>query len=250
MRIGLVGAGNMARAMAHGWGEPVLATDSGSGRAAELVAELGGEALESNAELARRAELVLLAHKPHQLEAVAAEVAPERPRAVASVLGGVTNADLAAAYPGSAVFRLMPNTPVAVRRGIIGYAPVPDTDPEIQAAVVAQMEILGEVVTLDEKQLDVLTSVAGVGPAYVALVAEAWADAAIRQGLPARRATELVTKTLTGAAALIEARGHDTLGVRREVSSPGGTTARGLAALEKAGLRTAFQAALEATTHR
>src|SRR4051794_41935984 len=73
MQIGLIGAGNMGSALARGWGRPVLATDSGSGRAAALVAELGGEAVESNAALAERADVVILAHKPAQLAAVANE---------------------------------------------------------------------------------------------------------------------------------------------------------------------------------
>lgn len=78
MQVGLIGAGNMARAMARGWGEPLLCSDSGSGRAQALVDELGGEAL-SNLEVARRAELVILCHKPYQLNAVAKEIA-EPPR--------------------------------------------------------------------------------------------------------------------------------------------------------------------------
>src|SRR3954470_23844363 len=76
VQIGLVGAGNMGSALARGWGQPILATDSGSGRAKALAAELGGEALANNAELAQRADVVILAHKPAQLSQVAAEVAP------------------------------------------------------------------------------------------------------------------------------------------------------------------------------
>src|ERR1700730_8412129 len=118
MRVGLIGAGNMARAMARGWGDPVLCSDSGSGRAAQLVAELGGEAFDSNVAVAERADLVVLCHKPGQLAAVAAEIRGHA-RAVASVLGATTIAALQDAYPGTPVFRLMPNTPVQVRRGIV-----------------------------------------------------------------------------------------------------------------------------------
>ena len=80
----------------------------------------------------------------------------------------------------------------------------------------------------------------GVAPAYVALIAEAWVDAAVAQGIPAAQAAELVGASLAGAAALLQAREMDTLAVRREVTSPGGMTARGLRALEQAGLRSAF----------
>src|SRR5215213_2441632 len=99
MQIGLVGAGNMASAMARGWGGPVLCTDSGSGRAKALTDELGGEALTSNAELAQRADVVVLAHKPAQLEALAGEMR-EHAKRVVSVLGGTSLDDLRAAYPG------------------------------------------------------------------------------------------------------------------------------------------------------
>src|SRR3954454_8175225 len=113
--LGLVGSGNMARALARGWGEPVLATDSGSGRARRLVDEVGGEALASNAELAERAGAVVLAHKPYQLDEVAADVAPHT-QYVISVLGGVTLDQLRAAYPGATVVRAIPNTPVEIRQ--------------------------------------------------------------------------------------------------------------------------------------
>jgi pyrroline-5-carboxylate reductase len=86
----------------------------------------------------------------------------------------------------------------------------------------------------------------GVGPAYQALVAEAQVDAAVRQGLAAPVALRLAVETMSGTAALLAARDYDTLTVRREVTSPGGSTARGLAALERGGLRTAFSDAADA----
>src|SRR5690242_20191262 len=106
MQVGFIGSGNMARALARGWGEPVLATDAGSGRAAELAGELGGEALRSNRELAERADLVILAHKPAQLAAVAEEAAPAAPRVVVSLLARTPQAAVRAAYPESVVFRV------------------------------------------------------------------------------------------------------------------------------------------------
>src|SRR4030088_1761763 len=99
MQLGLIGAGNMARALARGWGEPVLCSDAGSGRARALAEELGGEALESNRAVAERADLVVLCHKPYQLESVAEEIA-QHVKAVASVLGGVSIPTLQRAYPG------------------------------------------------------------------------------------------------------------------------------------------------------
>ena len=255
MRIGFIGAGNMARALARGWGEPTLCSDSGSGRAQTLVDELGGRRA-SNLEVAREADVVLLCHKPYQLEAVASEIAGEV-RAVVSVLGGVRVQTLGDAYPGAQVFRIEPNTPVEVRRGVLVYAdPAPRStdspklDPELERGVLDRLAALGWVVRVPEDRLGPAGATSGVGPAYWALLAEAWADAAIRHGLAPELAGQLVSETMAGSAALLAARGHDTLAVRREVTSPGGSTARGLDALERAGVRTALADAMDAVDAR
>ena len=243
MRVGLIGSGNMARAMARGWGEPVLCSDSGSGRAAALAAELGGRAA-TNVEVAQEADLVVLCHKPYQLEQVADEIR-DHVSAIGSVLGGTSVATLQKAYPGIPVFSLIPNTPVEVRQGITCYAAAEGVDPDLEAQVLELFGRLGTVVTLEERLLGVATSVAGVGPAYQALLAEAQVDAAVRLGLKPGIASQLVAETMSGTAALLAARDYDTLAVRREVTSPGGSTARGLDALERAGIRGAFQAAID-----
>jgi pyrroline-5-carboxylate reductase len=243
MQIGLIGAGNMARALARGWGEPVLCSDSGSGRAAQLVAELGGRAA-GNVEVAQGSDLVVLCHKPYQLRVVAAEIAPHA-KAVVSVLGGTSHPQLRDAYPRVPVFRLIPNTPVEVRRGVTCYARGEDVDANMEAAVLELFGRVGSVVTVEDRLLGVATSVAGVGPAYQALLAEAQVDAAVRMGLTPALAAQLVVETMAGTAVLLEARGYDTLTVRREVTSPGGSTARGLDALERGGVRAAFSAAID-----
>jgi pyrroline-5-carboxylate reductase len=243
MRIGLIGAGNMARAMARGWGDPVLASDSGSGRAATLAQELGGKAATS-LEVAREADLVVLCHKPYQLDQVAAELAGEV-SVLVSVLGGTTVGQLQKAYPGVPVFRVEPNTPVEVRRGILCYSPAADVDPNLERDVIALFERLGTVVTVPEPLLDAVTSISAVGPAYMALVAEAQVEAAVRHGLKPGLAGSLAAETMAGTAALLQERGYDTLTVRREVTSPGGSTARGLDALERGGLRSAFSEAMD-----
>jgi pyrroline-5-carboxylate reductase len=244
MKVGLIGAGNMARAMARGWGDPVLCSDSGSGRAQALAGELGGVAT-TNVEVARQADLVVLCHKPYQLRAVADEIAPHV-KALASVLGGTKLGALRDAYPGVPVFPVMPNTAVEVRQGITAYTPMSGADPELERAVVALFERLGSVITLTDAQMSPAAAVFSVGPAYQALLAEAQVDAAVRHGLTAALAGRLVAETMAGTAALLSHRAHDTLSVRREVTSPGGSTARGLAALERAGVRAAFQDAMDA----
>jgi pyrroline-5-carboxylate reductase len=245
MTIGIVGAGNMAAALARGWGDPVLVSDTGSGRARALVDELGGEAFTDNVSLADRVDLLVLAHKPAQLQAVAAPLAGHA-KAVVSVLGGVTLAQLREAYPGIPVARTMPNTPVELRKGVTCLADDPEVDVAFHAQVHDLFDRVGAVVRLPERLMDTATGLSGVFPAYVALIAEAQVDAGVRRGLTAAQATDIVAAALLGSAELLVARRGDTLQMRREVASPGGSTARGLNALERAGLRTAFGDALDA----
>lgn len=249
MKLGLIGAGNMASALARGWGEPVLVHDAYRPRAEALVAELGGEVVESNAELARRADAVLLAHKPAGLEPVACELGGEA-KGVISILGGVSLAALRAAYDATPVVRMIPSVPVEVRQGVTCHARDGASDAALEAQAIALFERVGLVVTLDESQMEAATGLMSCAPAYTALVAEAQVDAGVRAGLPADVAGELVAASIGGTAALLQARGMDTLAVRRAVTSPGGITARGLAALEHAGVRAAFDDAMQAVLPR
>ncbi|CAA9482967.1 MAG: Pyrroline-5-carboxylate reductase [uncultured Solirubrobacteraceae bacterium] len=249
MTVGLVGAGNMARALARGWAQPVLCTDGGSGRAARLAAEVGGEALGSNAELARRAEVIVLAHKPAQLDRVAAEAAPEAAgKLVVSLLARVERAALQAAYPGAAVLRVQPNLGVERRCGVSALGS-PEGGEEAASVQQARelFEPLGTVVVVPDKLIDVASACSGVGPAYWALAMEAQVDAAIRAGLTPAQASLLVGETMIGTGEILRERDWDTLGLRRAVASPGGVTARGLAALERGGVRAAFSEAMDAT---
>src|SRR5919108_1209928 len=166
MKVGFIGAGNMARALARGGGEPMLCTDSGSGRALELADEVGGEAVASNRELAERADLVVLAHKPAQLDAVAREIAGTA-KAVVSILARTTQAEVRAAYPETPVFRIEPNTPVEVRRGVLAFA-IPDAPvPEETLTLVRELfGRLGTVVDVPESLMRVAGATGGVGPAY------------------------------------------------------------------------------------
>jgi pyrroline-5-carboxylate reductase len=235
----------MARALARGWGDPVLCTDSGSGRAQALADELGGEALESNRELAARADLVILAHKPAQLAEVAWEAAGAA-KAVVSLLARTPQADVRAAYPRVPVFRVEPNTAAQVRRGVFAFAQAEaPEDVELRERVRELFARLGTVVDVPERLMEVAGAISGVGPAYWALLVEAQVDAAVKAGLPAPLAGTLVMETMAGSAELLRARGGDTLAMRREVASPGGTTARGLAALERGGVRVAFASAMD-----
>ena len=234
----------MARALARGWGQPVICADPLTGRAQALVAEVGGKALASNAEVAQQADLVVLCHKPAQLADVAREVAPHA-KAVASILALTPLASLHDAYPDRPVYRFIPSLPVEVRQGAVVQA-AGEQRTELDAQVSELFAGLGTLVVLPDALLDVAMGLMSCAPAYVALVAEAQIDAGVRRGIPAAQSAELVVQTLAGTAELLRRRDNDTLAVRREVTSPGGVTARGVAVLESAGLRAAFSNALDA----
>jgi pyrroline-5-carboxylate reductase len=227
--------------MARGWeGEQMLFTDSGSGRAKELAAELGGEALASNAELAERADAVVLAVKPAKLDEVSVELGGAG--AVVSLLGATSLERISAAFPEAEVARAMPNVAVEVKRGVLCVAGT--VTPEIRAL----LEKLGHVVELPDSQFDAATAVMGCAPAYLALAVEAIADAGAEAGLDPGLARELVVEMAAGTAELLRVR-HPA-DVRKAVASPGGSTEAGLEALDREGAREAFEAAVRASLER
>ncbi len=235
----------MASALARGWGDPVLVHDLFRPRAEALAAELGGEVVDDPAELARHADVVLLAHKPAGLDRVAASLGGEA-KGVISILGGVPVAALRSAYGATPVVRVIPSVPVEVRKGVSCHARDADADPELERLAIELFERVGLVVSVDESLMGVATGLMSCAPAFVALIAEAQVDSGVRAGLPADVAGALVGANLAGTAALLQARDMDTLQVRRMVTSPGGITARGLAALEHGGVRAAFDDAMQA----
>jgi pyrroline-5-carboxylate reductase len=242
MVVGFIGSGNMAAAMARGWAggfDSMLFSDSGSGRAAALAQELGGEAL-TNEEVAAGADFVVLAVKPAMLEEVAPELGAAR--RVVSILAAVPLSRLQEALPSAEVLRAMPNVAVEVRQGVICVAG--DAGPEVRA----KLELLGHVVDLADGQFDEATAIMGCAPAYLALAVEALADAGAAAGLDPDLARELVVETTAGTAELLRER-HPA-DVRKAVTSPGGSTEAGLEALDREGARAAFEAAVEASLWR
>ena len=201
---------------------------------------------------------MVLCHKPAQLVAVASEVAPHA-KAVASILAATPLAALRQAYPDRPVYRFIPSLPVEVRQGAVvqaaeppggAGAPASPQDEQLAGAVRGLFAELGVLVVLDDSLVDVAMGLMSCAPAYVALVAEAQVDAGVRRGIPATEGAELVVQTLAGTAELLRRRNYDMVAVRREVTSPGGLTARGLDALERAGLRSAFSDALDAVVEQ
>ena len=240
----------MAGAMARGWAgagnrpEAMLFCDLDSARASALAQQVDGETVDSLAALAGASDLIVLAVKPAALDDVAAELRG-RARIVVSLLAGVPTKALTDAFPDTAVLRLMPNQPVEVRRGVICHPPAVDMPEETAERVLALLGELGEVVALDEDEINAAMAIMSCSPAYLAMIAEALADEGEREGLDPEVSHALVTGTLEGTAELLRLRKpHE---IRSAVASPGGATERGLEALESGGLRLAIGHAVRAS---
>jgi pyrroline-5-carboxylate reductase len=245
MKLGLIGAGNMASALARGMGEPVLVSDIDAERARSLAEATGGEAVASNAELAERADAVLLCHKPRQLDEVAAEVAGHTDTVV-SILAATPTTKLSAAYPGAAIYRFIPNMPVEVGQGVLCYVRGPGASEGPEGQVLDLMGRAGELIMLDHEPLiEPAMALMSCGPAFMALWAESFAKAGEAHGLDREAAMRMVVETMAGSAAWLARHGYDGAELRARVATPGGTTEKGLIALEEGGLGDLVQATVD-----
>lgn len=252
MRVGFVGAGNMAAAMARGWaagdGGPsaMLFCDLDRDRAEGLAREVGGETRESPPELAPECDVLVLAVKPAALQEVAEELGGKAP-ALISILAATSTEQLGGAFPNVPALRLMPNQPVEVRRGVLCYVAAGGMPGPLRGRLLDLLAPLGELVGLEEALMDPAMAVMSSSPAYIALMAEALARGGEREGLDPKLAGELVAGALAGTAELLRKR--DPATIRDAVASPGGATEAGLAQLEGV-VEDAFVNAVNASLER
>jgi pyrroline-5-carboxylate reductase len=241
--LALVGGGRMGAALvggllAAGWApERLTVVEAVEGRRRELSEPPGGGG-------------AVLAVKPGDVPAAASALAAASVQRVVSIAAGVRLAALEAALGRVPVVRAMPNTPALVGSGVTAIAPGSLAGEEDLAWAEEVLGAVGRVVRVGEPLLDAVTGLSGSGPAYVFLVAEALIDAGVLVGLPRDLSTTLAVQTLLGAARLLAETGDTPEALRAAVTSPGGTTAAGLRALEAAGVRAAFLDAVTAATER
>lgn len=253
----MLGAGRLGGALIEGWsrfggpsGADLLILDPAPSEAALAAVRAGARHSPSNRELASAAT-VLLAVKPQIWREAAASVAPLlAPDAViVSVAAGVRAADISEAFGGRRVARVMPTTAVAVGRGVASLFS-PDAEAEARAA--GLFRPVARVVSLaDESLLHAATGVSGSAPAYFYAFVEALEAAGVAEGLPADAARDLARATMIGAAALLDASGEDPAELRRQVTSPNGTTEAALKVLMgEAGLGPLLRDAVAAAARR
>ncbi len=250
----IVGGGNMGAALLGGL------LDSGSvepsslavvevveARRSELVASFPGVTATAEVPACRAA---VLAVKPADIPTAATAAAAAGASRVLSIAAGVRIVTIEEATgPSVAVVRAMPNTPALVRLGASAIAAGTTAQPDDVAWAESILSAVGTVERMTEPELDLFTGVAGSGPAYVFLVAEALTEAAIAEGMARSVAERVVQQLLLGSATLLAREGDPAL-LRERVTSPGGTTAAGLRVLDSLDVRAAFAAAVRAATER
>jgi pyrroline-5-carboxylate reductase len=260
-RIGSIGAGRMATALARGFvgsktvaPDAIVAADPSEAARAAFVREVPGATIgRDNATVAGSAEVVLLAVKPQQMNDALAEIraALQQDALVVSIAAGVTLARLAAGLPANQrIVRVMPNTPCLIGRGASAYSLGPHATAEDGLLVAKLLASVGAVYEVPETQLDAVTGLSGSGPAFVYSMIEALSEGGAAVGLPPKLAAELAARTVAGAAEMVLQTGETPSVLRDRVTSPGGTTQAGLEVLGKRGFRQAVVDAVTAATHR
>jgi pyrroline-5-carboxylate reductase len=218
-----------------------------------LQLETGMTVFESNLDVARRSDVLVLAVKPQSMRAVLDQLRPAATaeHLIISIAAGITIASLVEGLgPSARLVRVMPNTPALVGEGASAYALGIGVRPEDEALVQQFLGSVGQAIRVPESLLDAVTGLSGSGPAFVYLVIEALSDGGVRAGLPREVATLLAAQTVLGAAKMVRETGQHPGLLKDQVASPGGTTIAGLHALEVAGVRGALIEAVQAATRR
>jgi pyrroline-5-carboxylate reductase len=257
----------------------IVFSDADMPKAEALAKELGAGVCASNYDAVKEADFVFLAVKPQVLSTVLEEIAPvlrmrlagKFPATLVSMAAGwsikriqsILNAGGAAKPAGPdlsgtnpvltnpiPVVRIMPNTPALVSQGVIVMAASPEVTEETVTTLEKILSAAGIVDRLDEHYLDAVTGLSGSGPAFVYLFIEALADGGVQAGLPRDKALRYAAQTVLGAAAMVKATGKHPGELKDMVTSPGGTTIAGVAALENGAFRGAVIHAVDAAYHR
>ena len=259
-RVGFLGSGNMGEAIIKGLvaanlvaPRSILAADVRDDRLRDLERQYGVTVARDNRALVRDSDVIVLAVKPQIMDGVLRDVAPAvtREKLLVSVAAGVSTARIRSAIGTDVrLIRVMPNTPALVLEGVTAIARADRLEAGDLDIATELFNAVGSVVVLEESALDAVTGLSGSGPAYVALVIEALADGGVNMGLDRATALALATQTVVGAAKLLQQTGLHPGALKDMVSSPGGTTIAGVAALEAGGLRAALMSAVERATAR
>ncbi len=260
LKIGFLGAGQMAAALARGWLSAGLISPA-TCRASDPVPvartnfqqQTGCPATGDNKEVVAASDILVLAVKPQTMPALFKELQnllADR-HVVVSIAAGITLKQMADGLLGNLrLVRVMPNTPCLLGASAAGFAAGPGARPEDVALVETLFNAVGKAFAVAEPLLDAVTGLSGSGPAFVYVMIESLADGGVRMGLPRDVALTLAAQTVLGSARMVlETKQHPGQ-LKDAVTSPGGTTIAGLHALERGGFRAAIMDAVEAAAKR
>lgn len=264
LKVCFLGTGSMGSAvlsglLASGHPSKLVSATTKSEASAERLRAQGISALsletspDANELLSADADVVVLGVKPYQLREVLAEIREELPKdaVVISMAAGIDLSTMASELPEHRnLIRSMPNTPALVRRGVTGLAAGVGADPGAMDIANWLFSSVGEVVEVAENQINALSAISGSGPAWIYFLIEKWEQVAVANGFSQSQAAQLVRSTLVGSAELLAATSEEPAELRRQVTSPGGTTERIIATLDQAQLDQLFDAALKAAVAR
>jgi pyrroline-5-carboxylate reductase len=259
-RIGFLGAGKMASALAKGWlsagltsADRLCASDPLPAARDSFAKETGAFVSTVNSDIIQRSDVLVLAVKPQHMSGLLVEVQPgvTAKHLIVSIAAGITLEQLAAGLGAERrLIRVMPNTPCLVGASASAYAAGAKATAADVQLVDRLLNSVGRAIAVPEKLLDAVTGLSGSGPAYVAVIIEALSDGGVRMGLPRDVAQLLAAQTVLGSAKLLLEAGLQPAALKDMVASPGGTTIAGLHSLERGGLRSALMDAVEAATKR
>lgn len=259
IQIGIIGGGAMAEALIAGLVQTgtvspscISVSEHKAMRCDALTQKYGVRAQVGAESFLPRIDVLILAVKPAAAAAAMCETAPllKKNALVLSIVAGLSLATIEELYPVHPVIRVMPNTPLAVGAGMSAYACGRCADADASDLAELLLGAAGRTVRVHECDLDAVTGLSGSGPAYAFLVLEALIEGGVAAGLKRETASVLAGQTLLGAAQMALASAHSPADLRAAVTSPAGTTAAGLRALERAGMRAAFMDAVLAATER
>jgi pyrroline-5-carboxylate reductase len=246
MKLGVIGCGKMGEALVGGIvrsgvakAEDVLVYDTWAASMEHLVEKLGVRSAGGNAEVATASEVILLCVKPQGFVEMLGELGPVGDKLLVSIAAGIRLETMAASCvttptsPAPRLVRVMPNTPALVGRGAAAYALGTTATPADAATTEALLGAVGYVCQVQEEDLDAVTALSGSGPAYIFLMIEALVAAGVAQGLDPQIAHDLAVHTVAGAAALTIQTGEDPAVLRKNVTSPNGTTFAALQSFEQ-----------------
>ena len=258
MIISVIGTGNMGRALAQGFAKglktpvDIMLYDKREDFCRKTADEIGGNCAADIADCVKDADYILIAVKPIDFDKALQEVAGSmRSDAVVLSIAAAVTCDRIANIIGrdKAFVRIMPNTPAQVGAGVSAVCPVNLNDDQV-SFVKTLLETCGEVIICDEPTLDNIGCVSGTGPAYIMLVIESLADAAVGLGIKRDDALKIAAATVMGSGKLCLESGEHPAVLKDRVCSPGGTTIEGVKALEEAGVRNAMIKAVDAAAEK